>query len=118
MLEWNERKVNDIETNPPDRWEAVYTLNSDSSESRRIYSIVPQHPNPNGDGYTVDDSLPPELYVLFEQLEWTMDGKGWYSGPNMFVRAFRTLDEAKKRAEFQHEAIDRIIEDYFPKENK
>lgn len=127
MLNWEERKVNDIDTNPLECWYAVGFV----GESPRLYQIEPQYPNPNGDGYTVDTSKEPELYILFETLggehfsktRFPEDGTEWLlnrlwgdytfeDGRRRLVRAFRTLDEAKKRAEVQISAIENLIEKY------
>ena len=132
MLNWKERKVNDIETNPLECWYAVGFV----GESPRLYQIEPQYPNPNGDGYTVDTSKEPELYILFETLggehfsktRYPEDGTSWlglrlwedytFEKPRNFVRAFNTIEEAKERAETQISAIQNIIDIYSPKENK
>lgn len=127
MLNWKECKVNDIETNPLECWYAVGFV----GESPRLYQIEPQYPNPNGDGYTVDTSSEPELYILFETLGGEHFSKARHPengtershnrlwGDYAFederrrlVRAFRTLDEAKKRAEVQISAIESLIEEY------
>ena len=133
MLNWKERKVNDIDTNPLECWYAVGFV----GESPRLYQIEPQYPNPNGDGYTVDSTKEPELYILFETLggehfaktRYPEDGPNWLSyrlwgdytftkNPRGFVRAFKTLDEAKSRAEIQISAIQNIIDAYAPEESK
>ena len=130
MLTWKERKVNDIETNPLECWYAVGFV----GESPRLYQIYPQYPNPNGDGYTVDPTQGPELYILFETLGGEhfaqtkipeQDGLAWMSdriwddytftnSAPMLVRAFKTLDEAKKRAQHQIDAIRGLIDAYAP----
>ena len=130
MLTWKERKVNDIETNPLECWYAVDFV----GESPRLYQIYPQYPNPNGDGYTVDPTQGPELYILFETLVGEhfaqtkipeRDGLRWMSdriwddytftkSAPMLVRAFKTLDEAKKRAQHQIDAIRGLIDTYAP----
>lgn len=128
MLIWKERKENDIETNPLECWYAVGFV----GDSPRLYQIVPQYPNPNGDGYTVDSHKDPELYVLFETLGGEhfaktkipeRDGTQWLAARiwdeytfeksrPCFVRAFKTLDEAKARAEVQISHIQSIIDTY------
>lgn len=133
MLNWKERKVNDIETNPLECWYAVGFV----GETPRLYQIEPQYPNPNGDGYTVDPSKEPELYILFETIggehfsktRLPEDGTGWLRNRlwedyafedwrRRFVRAFSTLDEAKKRAEVQISEIQNIIDAYVQEKNK
>ena len=126
MLEWKERKVNDIPENPLECWYAVGFIGS----SPRLYTIIPQYPNPNGDGYTVDTNADPELYVLFETLNGEhfsetkipgRDGLAWMSdrlwddytftksAPG-FVRAYKTIEEAKKRAEVQIEVVKNLVD--------
>ena len=133
MLTWKTRKVNDIDTNPLECWWAVGMI----GDSARLFTIVPQYPNVNGDGYTVDSNADPELYVLFETLggehfsktRLPGDYKSWLQArlwdeytfernKTCFVRAFKTLDEAKARAQVQIDKIAEISDAYFPKEDK
>lgn len=133
MLAWKERKVNDIETNPLECWYAVGFV----GQSPRLYQIFPQYPNPNGDGYTVDSKQEPELYILFETLGGEhfaqtkipeRDGLSWMSdriwddytftkSAPMLVRAYKTIDEAKRRAEVQIDAIQGLIDTYAPEKD-
>lgn len=134
MLTWKERKVNDIDTNPLECWYAVGFV----GDSPHLYQIFPQYPNTNGDGYTVDTKLDPELYILFETLDGEhfaqtkipeRDGLRWMSdriwddytftkSAPMLVRAYRTLNDAKARAEIQISAIQGLVDTYAPKERR
>ena len=128
MLEWHERKVNGIETNPRDCFWAVGSV----VKAPRLYTIVEQYPSKNG--YTVEEGSEPELYVLFEAFsssgrrfsdtfenereaeEWRYAeqfGDYLFKSRGSFVRAFKTLDEAKARAEVQIKAIQNIVDLYF-----
>ena len=130
MLNWKERKVNDIESNPRDCYWAVGQV----GDSHRLYTIVEQYPC-DTDGMATGKE--PELYVLFEELngrpvgnvftnekeldEWkyaTEWGGYWFKGRGSFVHAYKTLDEAKARAETQISKIQNIIDAYFSKEDK
>lgn len=123
-LVWKERKVNDIESNPLECWYAVGQVGT----STRLYTIQPQYPVKEG-YITVSDSEP-ELYILFETLDGKHisvtrvpeEGYSWlgqriwddytFDQAPSFVRAFKTLDEAKARAEIQRKAIANIIAQY------
>ena len=129
MLIWNTRQVNDIDTNPLDCYWAVGFVGN----SFRLYRIVEQYP---ADVNGMCTGNVPELYVLFEELcgrklsdvfttereleEWK-HAKRWgdflFKGHGAFVHAYKTLDEAKARAETQVSHIQNIIDCYFPKEN-
>lgn len=129
MLEWNARKVNDISTNPLECYWAVGAIR----EYPRLYRIVEQYPA-DTKGMRTGDS--PELYVLFEELggrriadvftnekeieEWKnarIWGNYWFKGGGYFVHAYKTLDEAKERAETQISRIRDLMDEYLPKEN-
>ena len=127
MLNWSTRQVNDIPTNPLDCYWAVGFV----STYPRLYTIVEQYPT-NTDGLITGDK--PELYVLFEELHGRRDsdvmttekeanewkdavkwGDFWFKGRGSFVHAYKTLDEAKARAETQVKHIQDLIDAYFPK---
>ena len=126
MLEWNTRKVNDIPTNPLDCYWAVGAVRA----YPRLYRIVEQYPAVTK-GMRIGDT--PELYVLFEEIggrrisdvftnenelkEWANShkwGDCWFKGHGRFVHAYKTLEEAKKRAETQISHIEGIMDEYFP----
>lgn len=128
MLEWNTRKVNDISTNPLDCYWAVGTIR----DYPRLYTIVEQYPA-DTNGLRTGDK--PELYVLFESImgrrvsdvfttekeviEWKnaeIFGNFWFKGRGSFIHAYKTLDEAKARAEVQISHIQNLMDGYFPKE--
>ena len=126
MLEWNARKVNDIPTNPLDCYWAVGAVRA----YPRLYRIVEQYPA-DTKGMRIGNK--PELYVLFEEIggrrvsdvftnekeieEWKYAkiwGNHWFKGDGRFVHAYKTLEEAKKRAETQISHIEGIMDEYFP----
>ena len=126
MLKWNERKTNDIETNPLDCYWAV----GSAKAYPRLYRIVEQYPA-DANGLRIGDE--PELYVLFEEIngrpigdvftnekelnEWKSAkkwGDFWFKGDGCFVHAYKTLKEAKARAEVQLKHISDLIDAYFP----
>lgn len=130
MLEWKERQVNDIPSNPRDCYWAIGRV----GDSHRLYTIVEQYPT-SPDGMVFGKE--PELYVLFEEIcgrpvgnvftnekeleEWkhaTEWGGYWFKGRGSFVHAYKTLDEAKARAETQISKIQDIIDAYFSKEDQ
>ncbi len=110
-LEWKEYRENGIDTNPLECWWAIGTV----AEYPRLYCIYPQYPNPNGDGYTTDESNGPELYVLTETIARDKGKKSIEDFPERhhFIRAFDTLEKAKDRASVQIDAIKDILEQYF-----
>ena len=129
MLEWKERQVNDIPTNPRDCYWAVGQV----GDSYRLYTIIEQYPA-NTDGLVTGKE--PELYILFEELngrpvgnvftnekeleEWkyaTEWGGCWFKSRGSFVHAYKTLDDAKARAETQISKIQNIIDAYFSKKS-
>lgn len=110
---WKEHRVNNIDTNPI---ENIYCI-IDVGESARRYSIQPQYPL-HKEGYidTINDK--PELYILFEDIgrKATIEEKNnWICKSNLyddycfngkgFIRAFKTLEEAKEQAYKQYIAI-------------
>lgn len=109
---WKERKVNNIETNPLDCYYCIV----DVGDCARIYSIMPQYPV-DEQGLTILGE--PELYIFFEDIAYKSsneDKKDFFykncnydgyliNGNKCFIRAFKTLEEAKKRAYFQYKAI-------------
>lgn len=126
MLNWKIKKVNDIETNPLDCYWAVGYVNT----YPRLFTIVEQYPSE--DGYTIKENDKPELYVLFESLnirdisnvfvteeevkEWKHAqkfGNFWANNRGIFIRAFKTLEEAKARAEIQISSIQNVINHHF-----
>ena len=129
MLTWNTRQTNDIPANPLECYWAVGFVGT----SPRLYRIVEQYPA-DVNGLRIGNE--PELFVLFEELggravtdvfttesevnEWKYAriwGNHWFKGNGSFVHAYKTLDEAKARAEIQMSHIQNIIDCYFPKEN-
>lgn len=128
MLEWNTRQINDIETNPLDCYWAVGAVQT----YPRLYRIIEQYPADTNGTRTADN---PELYVLFEEIggrrisdvftneeelkEWADSqkwGDCWFKRDGRFVHAYKTLEEAKARAETQISRIENIMDEYFPKE--
>lgn len=126
MLDWKTKQVNDIPTNPLDCYWAVGKVGT----STRLYTIVEQRP---ADTTGKVLSNVPELYVLFEALggrcvadvfttekelkEWkyaSIWGNYWFKTRGSFVHAYKTLDEAKARAETQISHIQNLIDIYFP----
>ena len=129
VLDWKERKVNDIDSNPLLCWYAVGFVH----EHPRLYTIYPQFPV-HPDGYTKAGDMP-ELYILFETLhgrdcnacfdgtagnrveDWK-DAERWgdyyFKGKECLVHAYKTLDEAKDRAKVQIAHIVDLSEAYFP----
>ena len=129
-MDWNTRKVNNIDSNPIDCFWAVGKV----GHQPRLYTIIEQYPCEE-DGYTIVNGSEPELYILFESLSgrrWTdtfegeQDFNEWkyaerfgdyfFKDRGMFVRAYKTLDEAKARAIVQVKAIQNIIDSYSPQE--
>lgn len=130
MLDWKTRQVNDIETNPLDCYWAIGMIR----KFPRLYRIVEQYPiDKNG----VIIGSEPELYVLFEALdgrprwdvfegerqlkEWEQSsvwGDYFFKDRGAFVRAYKTLDEAKERAELQLSNIKQIMDAYLPENNE
>ena len=129
MLEWYTKKVNDIPTNPLDCYWAVGAVR----HYPRLYRIVEQYPA-DTNGIRTGDK--PELYILFEETngrrvsdvftnekeieEWKYSkiwGNCWFKNDGVFIHAYKTLDEAKARAEVQLSHIERLMDEYFPKED-
>ena len=130
LSEWKIKKVNDIESNPIDCYWAIGKIKSQP----RLYTIIEQYPTQK-DGYTNVPGSEPELYILFESIQGRhrsdcFDGEGdntienwkyatlwgdyFFKDRGSFVHAYKTLDEAKARAEIQLETINGIIQTYFP----
>ncbi len=128
MLEWKTKQVNDIPTNPLDCYWAVGAVRT----YPRLYRIVEQYP---ADTKGMQTGKTPELYALFEEIggrrvsdvfttedelkEWADSkkwGDCWFKGTGSFIHAYKTLDEAKERAETQISHIEGIMDAYFPKE--
>ena len=128
MLTWNTRQVNDIPTNPLDCYWAVGAVQT----YPRLYRIIEQYP---ADTKGMRTGNEPELYVLFEEVggrrvtdvfateselkKWAGSrkwGDCWFKHDGHFVHAYKTLEEAKERAETQISHIESIIDEYFPKE--
>ena len=110
--EWKEYKANGIPSNPLEYWYSVVKV----GQHYRIYKIFPQFPNPSGDGLTIDDSLPPELYILTERIHLGSkvdDPDSLHLGNDgTIVRAYKTMDEAKKRAVIQVSHIEELVSAY------
>lgn len=123
MLEWNTRRVNDLPGNPIECYWAVGEIN----DSPRLYRIVEQYP---ADTNGLRTGNQPELYVLFENLKgrkhvnvlapeeievWKYSkywGNCMFLGGGEYVHAYKTLDEAKARAETQLDRIKWLISEY------
>lgn len=122
MLIWHERKANDVETNQLDCYWAV----GSAKAYPRLYRIVEQYPA-DANGLRIGGE--PELYVLFEEIngrsirdvftnekelnEWKSAkqwGDFWFNGDGRFVHAYKTLKEAKARAEVQLKHISDLID--------
>ena len=131
MLTWNEKKINGIETNPRDCYWAVDKIR-DTDATARLYVIVEQRPC---DTKGMVQSDEPELYVLFECLggepwsktvetdkdfdrikNWEIFGDWRFKNRGSYVHAYKTLQEAKDRAETQLNRIREICEEDFPEE--
>ena len=123
---WNERKVNDIPSNPLLCYWAIGDING----SKRLFRIEEQYPV-REDGFTIVDGSKPELYILFETTGgrrltdvmptseepeyWEQNGAIWgdyvfSTCKERFVRAYDTLDKAKARAEVQVNHIKDLID--------
>jgi hypothetical protein len=111
-MKWHEHYENNIQTNPIGEYYCIVDL----GERARKYGIAPQHPSI--DGIVIDRNQDPELFILFESIgrKATDEDKqeifydsvnydGYVFENERFVRAFRTLDEAKKRAYVQYRAV-------------
>lgn len=109
---WKEHYSNNINTNPLDEYYCIV----DCGNYARKYGIVPQYPSK--DGVTVSLKDDPEYYILFEsrgnKASDTDRNKLFYEMCNFddylfenpsFIRVFKTLDEAKKRAYVQYKTI-------------
>lgn len=131
MLTWYEKKENNIETNHLEFWFAV-DKTSKYMKSYRYFYIVPQYPSK--DGVMIESGSDPELYVLFEgrcsecdkeydkiagifdhyyDLIVTPQERYFDSSKSTFLRAFKTLEEAKNRAEYNIKHMNSIKEIYF-----
>ena len=109
---WKKHYENNILTNPM----GCYYCIIDCGTHARRYSIVPQYPST--DGVSVNRSVSPEYYILFESTghkateieksqsfydmchydDYVFEG-------DTFIRVFTSLDEAKRRAYTQYKAI-------------
>ena len=111
-MEWHEHYENNIPTNPLGEYYCII----DVGESARKYGIAPQYPS--SDGVIIDSTKEPELFILFEAIGRKATDEDrkeiFYDSINYddyvfenerFVRAFRTLEEAKKRAYVQYKAV-------------
>jgi len=111
---WKEHKANNIPTNPLEEYYCLIDL----KDCVRKYSIVPQYPEI--DTCCIDTKADPELYILFEAVgdRATDEDKERYSfiyesnnydgclfKKKSFVRAYKTMEEAKKRAYLQYRMI-------------
>ena len=139
-LTWREHRANNIESNPISFWFAI-DYSSKYNKTYRYFYIIPQYPSE--DGVTIKDwKDDPELYVLFEgrcteyekgDIEYeTKNGKGWEyfedllvfeengevkaywdSSKSTFLRACKTMDEAKHRSDVNIDHMKAIKETYF-----
>ena len=111
-MQWHEHYENNIQTNPIGEYYCIIDL----GESARKYGIAPQYPSSNG--VVIDRTKEPELYILFEAIgreatDWekqavfynSINYDGYVFEHEKFVRAFKTLEEAKKRAYVQYRAV-------------
>ena len=96
-MDWQERKVNDIDTNPVECWWAI----GEFGNLRRFYKVVPFN-RCDEFGRTTSNG---EFYVLHESLSED-EGKAFP------VAVYDTLEQAKVRARFQLVAISSIVCDY------
>jgi len=120
-FEWKTRQVNDIPSNPLDYywWYSPYRggpIGTDeiTRSTGRLFLILEQYPSK--DGVCIESDSEPELYILFEG-SCRIDEKTGLpieTGQRTFLRAFKTLDEAKKRAAFNVAHINALIDSYFP----
>ena len=109
---WKEHHENNISTNPLGEYYCIV----DCGSYAKKYGIRPQYPSK--DGVCVNLNQEPEFYILFETnghkaTERDRDGS-FYEYCNFddylferesFIRVFKTLDEAKKRAYVQYKTI-------------
>jgi hypothetical protein len=109
---WHERHENNISTNPLGEYYCIV----DFGDGARKYAIRPQYPSK--DGVVIDRTSDPELFILFEATgrRATDEDKSYpfYSSVHCndylfhhesFIRAFKTMEEAKARAYVQYRAI-------------
>ena len=120
-LIWHTRQVNDIDSNPLD---CYWSLGRINDSDVRLYTITQQFPT--YDGYTLIPDSVPECFILHEAIGGIpasqvdssstreMFGDYCFKNRGTIIRVFRTLDEAKARAEVQLEHIKAIINSYFP----
>lgn len=138
-LIWREHRANNMESNPISFWFAI-DYSSKYNKTYRYFYIIPQYPSK--DGVTIKDGDDPELYVLFEgrcteyekgDIEYeTRNGRGWEyfedlivfeengevkaywdSSKSTFLRAYKTMDEAKHRSDVNIAHMKEIIETCF-----
>ena len=118
-FEWNVKFINNIESNGLECWYTVQKLNA----SFKLYKIVPQFPA--DERGLITDSKTPEYYILFEGrakkyedrnalTDFSNYGDFIEDGHSSFIRVFKTLDEAKRRAVLQYDVIAAISKTYFP----
>lgn len=112
---WQEVKINNIETNPLSHHECKVLF---SEDTYRIYRIYPQYKaaeNCYGGMQIIGESPENvELWILTEQIVVHSNGNE-KPGKEIIVRAFTSLGEAKFRAKVQVETIQNLIRNYFPK---
>ena len=111
-LQWIERKTNNIETNPLDGYCCII----DTEDCARLYFIQPQYPEI--EKYCINSNANPELYILFEATGHkateedkkhvfydAINYKGYLFNNKTFIRAYKTLEEAKARAYINYKMI-------------
>ena len=111
-FEWKEHYTNNIPTNPLQEYYCIV----DVGNHARKYSVEPQYPS--DDGVCVNSAAEPELYIFFEAIgrKATEDDKkspfynsveydGYVFENPSFIRAYKTMEEAKARAEVQYNAV-------------
>ena len=111
-FQWIERKTNNIKTNPLDGYCCII----DTEDCARLYIIKPQYPEIKQ--CCIDSSMDPELYILFEATghKATEEDKkhvfydainynGYMFSNETFIRAYKTLEDAKARAYINYKMI-------------
>ena len=119
-MHWKEWRANNIDSNPI---EELYCI-LDCDTYARKYSIVPQYPST--DGVCVYRDQEPEYYILFEAsghkateeeqqaiFYQQMNYSGYLFKTPSFIRVFKTLDDAKKRAYHQYTAVYGYVASHF-----
>jgi hypothetical protein len=101
---WVPYYPNNMPENGQDGWVCTIEPRQDTYRTYRIEFQLPI----DEEGFTLSDEEP-ELYILFER---SHDKN--YSGPDSFIRAFKTLEEAKKRAYLLYSHIYGYVMSFLP----